>query len=163
MVWLWFFPVSLAVTVAAALTAAWPAAAAEQVGGTLVVNAEDCRNVTGYVPAPGVEYQPGVDVRGKAVVPADLNDAAHGTANGAANGATGEIRPPDSISFEIKLNLREFFNDPSGTGIGRYLDEVTVGQVTARDGMVYLDGRPLGDALSHAIAEECRRRQQVPR
>ncbi len=159
MVWLWFLPVSLA----AALTAAWPAAAAERVDGTLVVTAEDCRNVTGYVPAPGVEYQPGVDVRGRPVAPADLNDAAHGAAHSAANGATGEVPPPDSISFEITLNLREFFNDPSGTGIGRYLDEVTVGQVTARDGMVYLDGRPLGDALSHAIAEECRRRLQAPR
>ncbi|MCC6912939.1 MAG: hypothetical protein IT566_04495 [Rhodospirillaceae bacterium] len=49
--------------------AAVPAAAAE----TVTISTADCRKLVAHQPRPGVAYQGGVDVRGKAVVPADVN------------------------------------------------------------------------------------------
>jgi hypothetical protein len=51
------------------ILAAQPLAQAQT---SFVISAEDCRLLARHTPDPGVEYQPGIDARGRKVVPADL-------------------------------------------------------------------------------------------
>ena len=46
--------------------------------------------------APGVAFQPGVDVHGKPVVPADMDSSLH-----------GEITPPDILEIPLTVDLAE--------------------------------------------------------
>jgi len=82
-------------TVAAAATAvalaAWPVSGKAQ---TVVVTKADCQRLVRHVPSPDVEYRPGQDAHGRPVVPADLN------------GGYGDIKPPEVITFQVKVNLR---------------------------------------------------------
>ena len=54
----------------AAALAAPPAAAHEK--ATVAITRADCARLVAHRPAPDVAYQPGVDVYGREVVPADL-------------------------------------------------------------------------------------------
>jgi hypothetical protein len=74
---------------------AWfPRANADEVsvgGGKPVISKQDCMALARYHEAPGVEYQPGVDVHGKPVAPADLQGGA-------------SYDPPTKIEFNVTIN-----------------------------------------------------------
>jgi hypothetical protein len=53
------------------LFAGEPSRAAER---TIAIARSDCELAVRYVTPPGVDYQPGVDVNGRPVTPADLDD-----------------------------------------------------------------------------------------
>lgn len=109
---------------------------------TITVTGSDCARLVQHQPAPDVAYRPGVDVRGRPVASADLNP-------------TPQIRVPETITFDIAVDLRRF-------GVSRtsplYEPNLRLGTVTVgKDGRVYYDGQPLGDAENAALAEACRR------
>ena len=76
----------------AALFAAAFVPASHAHADTVAMSTADCQRLVTHIPAPDVEYKPGVDVHGKAVVPADLN-----------GGST--IALPQSIDINIGVNL----------------------------------------------------------
>jgi hypothetical protein len=128
----------------AVLVAGWAAAAgAGSVGRGLVISAADCAALTGHRPDPSVEYAPGVDVRGRAVAPADL--PGHEPLQLGAGEAAIDPRIPLKRYFELPQGLVSILGDA----------EIGVGVVTVRDGVAYLGERRLGDPAQAAIAEAC--------
>lgn len=121
--------------------ALWPAGHA---GGEAVAVAEaECRLLARHMPAADVAYQPGVDVRGRRVVPADASPH-------------GQIATPQQVALDVSIPLRALLFEPQ-----RRLAEaeVQVGRLAvdlASNELVF-NGRPLTDPeLAHLVAA-CRR------
>ncbi len=66
---------------------------------TVTTTRADCANLVQHIPAPDVAYQSGKDAYGRPVVPADL-------------GGGSDIKAPDTISFDVQINLRNFQGGP---------------------------------------------------
>lgn len=97
-----------------------------------IARAADCRGAVTHVPDADVTYSPGRDVRGGPVAPADLPDP-------------GRIRPPDSVTIDIKGLTRV----PGSSDKLPLVGEVDAGRVTVdRAGRVTYEGQkvaPSGD------------------
>lgn len=115
----------------------------------LQVTEADCRRLVAHQPAADVAYQPGVDVRGDAVAPADLP----------GSNALGEKLLETEIAFDLELNPLLFAGNAA---LANSFDEATVnfGRVVYdRDsGRMTLDGEPLTDPQTAAISKACRER-----
>lgn len=107
---------------------------------------EDCRRLIRQSAVPGPDYQPGVDVRGNPVAPANIPGQ-----------FTDSDLLPDAIAFELSLNPLEFAGNPaladlfSGAeaGFGEIRYALTSGALT-------LDGRRLNAETTAEILTFCR-------
>jgi hypothetical protein len=122
----------------AAAVAAVPLSAHEPV---LDITKADCARLVAYVPAPGVDYQPGVDVRGETVVPADLE-------------SNVEIALPDRFLIPIEVDLAQRLGLPWNPD--RFQAEAFIGVVEARGERLYFNGQPLQDEDKAELAAKCR-------
>lgn len=96
-------------------------------GRTVVITESNCRILERHQPRADVTYQPGVDARGKPVVPADLY--------------TGpQIRPPDQITVNLPIPITQFLAQAPP-----FLDqaEIDAGKVTVdrRTGAIFYNGQ----------------------
>lgn len=123
-----------------------PAAAEEPY---LTISERDCRLLTRHLPSADVTYQPGVDVRGKPVAPADLG------AN-EPSGGNGLILP-QAVVIPIEVDLFDRFGIPAG-GVNfeadAFIGEVTVDLTT---GEAYFNGQPLQSEAEAELAARCQR------
>jgi hypothetical protein len=121
------------------------AAAAGATGGvagpgspvSVSITRADCERLVPYVPAPDVAYQPGVDVNGGAVVPADLDGGV-------------SVALPDVFAFDLVISPvegKEF--DNTGLPLGRV--------VVLSDGRAYFNGQPLQSDEQAELAARCQR------
>lgn len=104
----------------------------------VVVGRTTCRALTAHQPAPDVAYQPGLDVHGKPVAPADLPSSGVG---------------PEQVRVLLKRDL------PVARGaLGA--SEVVVGEVKVDllTGKATLDGKPLEAGLQSDVLLACSRR-----
>ena len=107
----------------------------------VIVSKEDCKRLVRHHPSADVEYKPGVDVRGKAVAPADLQGCR-------------PLKLPDSYEFDITFRVFERLGIEVPTGLGE--SELKVGTVSVdKRGNVSFNGELLGDDQEAAIAEAC--------
>jgi hypothetical protein len=108
---------------------------------TIRMTEADCSRLTAHVPAADVAYQPGVDVNGNAVAPADLN------------GGT-QIAVPDVIAIPVTIDLA------TTLGINtNFLARPTVGTVeVTSDGRVSYNGQPVGGHAQQELARLCQQR-----
>lgn len=121
----------------------WPALSAAQ---SLSITATECRQLVQHTPAADVTYKPGVDARGRAVAPADLNPAP-------------QIRVPDTIVFDAGVDLRRY-GVPTSSPL--FQPNVKVGEVRVdKDGRTYFNGQPLGDPEIAALEAFCKRRLEL--
>ncbi len=88
----------------------------------------------------GMSDKPGVDVRGRRVVPADL-------------GGGSPIKLPKEITIDIGIDLEEKYGLGAG---GDYTGTAKVGKVTVKNGQVTFNGQPLGNQEQQAITAACR-------
>ncbi|GAA0568524.1 hypothetical protein GCM10009099_02650 [Caenispirillum bisanense] len=97
-----------------------------------------------YRQPPGVAYEPGVDVHGRAVAPADV-------------GGGYRMDLPEEISFYIGLDLGERLQGrvPEAAR-GALQAETVLGAVTIRDGIVYWNGEPMEPSVQRELREACR-------
>ncbi len=110
---------------------------------TVIITKADCAALVRHVAEPGVAYEPGVDVNGRPVVPADLGD-------------TPEIKLPEEIVIAITVDIDKRFNIPSTPDLIR--PEAYVGTVIVkREGRAYFNGQPLTSEESHALAAACQK------
>ena len=131
---------SLAAFLLTALVAL-PASAQTGETATIVITAADCRALVAHQPAPDVAYQPGVDIRGRPVAPADL-----------PGGLT--VAPPTTFIIPIEIDLVERFGVlPPDRG---FEADALVGTVLYDDGRLFFNDQPLVDPVQAAIAEACR-------
>lgn len=101
---------------------------------------DPCAAVVAHKPAPDVTYRPGVDVRGRRVVAADVN--------------APSIELPEELTFEISVpmpsrNGRHFERD-------EYFGEALVGFLTLHaDGSLSFNGRSLDEAGAASLRSAC--------
>ncbi|PKR48090.1 hypothetical protein [Thalassospira marina] len=103
---------------------------------TVTVTRDACNAVVAYQPDASVEYQPGVDVNGHAVTPAE---------GPGANAA--QITLPDVIEFPVTVDFFEYAGISKPTGIG---GEGNLGKITYKNGQVYFNDQPIGNAAQNA-------------
>ncbi len=107
---------------------------------TLTITGADCSRLVAHVPALGVEYAPGIDVRGRPVAPADL-------------GGRPKLKFPDTMEIPVYLD-----GLPANSSLYK-LDDAKVGTVLIRmkDGRAWFNGEPLTSAEQHAMARACQK------
>ena len=134
----------------AALVASGPIEAA-----LITVTSDDCAAITAHEPADDVAYEPGVDVNGDAVAPADLN------ASGGIDYNTDDI--VISIGNPLVATAGVVGDETAFVAAGGRIDtfgaDSSVGSITLRDGEVYFNGQRITDNERRAIALACAERQ----
>ncbi len=120
------------------LLAAAPAAAHEKT--TVAITRADCARLVAHVPGPDVAYQPGVDVYGREVAPADL-------------GGAPRIELPETILIDIEIDLQARFGIPVDPTL--YDPDAEVGEVLYKDGRFTFNGQPLQDEAQAELAARC--------
>jgi len=120
---------------------AWTTVASADV----TITRRDCDRLTKYQEPPGVEYQPGVDVHGEPVVPADI-------------GGGSNLQLPQTIVIPIEIFLQDRFHLPANSAL--YAGKAEVGTVTVTGDRVFFNGQELTDADTAALSEACR--EQLP-
>ncbi len=111
---------------------------------TLEVTVEECRRLSRHIPDADVAYQPGVDVRGRAVAPTDLANGAYGNA----------IKTPETIVIPIEVELFERFGIPANPAL--FEADAQVGEVIYDNGKLTYNGQRLADGARDEIALYCR-------
>jgi hypothetical protein len=92
-----------------------------------LIGKEDCKYlVSAASPAPGAEYQPGVDIHGKPVVEADITPPA--------------VQMPDHFSFDLNIDAARAAGLPVPPGTQAL---AKVGTVTYDKGQLSFNGKPL--------------------
>ncbi len=115
-------------------------------GSTVVrVDPRICRRAVAHVPDPGVAYTPGVDVRGNAVAPADMEDW---------SAITGSIEK----GFVMDLAIDPFAASGSTAPEALQNPSVSLGTLRydAASNRFTLNGRPLGSSEEARLAAACR-------
>ncbi|MHA1600237.1 MAG: hypothetical protein ACTSW2_05380 [Alphaproteobacteria bacterium] len=120
--------------------AAFPAVADET--PVVTISKVDCDRLVKHQPAPDVAYQPGVDVNGNAVAPADLNGGI-------------QIAVPETIRIPIEVDLFDRFGIPANPD--QYEADAKVGEVIYQNGRAYFNGQPLQDEAAADLAELCQK------
>ena len=118
---------------------AWAAPASAEVA----IARKDCQWLVNHEAAPDVIYQPGVDVHGRPVVPADL-------------GGGQQIQLPDVIYIPIEVLIQDKYDIPANSVL--YDATTLVGVVSVRGDQVYFEEQPLTDPEIVALEEACRNR-----
>jgi hypothetical protein len=110
---------------------------------TVVLTQADCSRLTAHVPSADATYQPGVDVRGRPVVPADLP-------------GTPQIVMPEDVTIAITVDLQQRFGIPATSSL--YKPEAAIGSVVVKpDGRATFNGQPLTNQEQSALAFLCQR------
>ena len=107
----------------------------------LTVTREQCGHVVAHTPDASVAYQPGVTADGRSVAPADL-------------GGGFIVKPPDKITIDIDLALRERLG--MSDAVGRHIGDSSLGKVVIENGRATFNGKPLATGDQNAIAAACR-------
>ena len=121
------------------LLVAWTAPASAEIA----ISRKDCQRLVNHEPAPDVTYQPGVDVHGRPVAPADL-------------GGGQQIQLPDVIYIPIEVLIQDKYGIPANSVL--YDATALVGVVSVRGNQVYFEDQPLTDPEIVALEEACRDR-----
>lgn len=124
--------------------AGWIAAPAR---ADIAISRQDCQYLVKHQPAPDVAYQPGVDVHGQPVVPADLDGGS-------------QIKLPETIYIPIEVNIGRRFHIPPNSDLWKATAEV--GLVSITGDQVSFNGQPLTPADNAALAALCRGRGIAP-
>lgn len=108
----------------------------------IAISERDCRQlVVKHEPAPDVTYQPGVDVHGNAVAPADLNGGS-------------QLNLPDVIYIPLEVLIQDKYGIPANSVL--YEAKAQVGIVAVRGDKVYYEDQLLNDPETVALEEACR-------
>ena len=121
-----------------------PVAPAAAEDGYLTITKADCARLARHYPAPDVAYQPGRDVRGKPVVPADLD------------GGNGLVLP-EAVVIPIEVDLFDRYGIPAN-GIN-YKGDIFIGEVVVdvATGRAIFNGQPLQSEAEAELAARCQR------
>ena len=115
---------------------------------TIAVARSDCELAVRYVAPAGVDYQPGVDVNGRPVAPADLDDH--------------RLQLPESIPVFITDDMRKRFRVPHQSPL--FDTDAVVGIIELRlsDRRLTFNGVELSDPEANALAAMCRDATKSP-
>lgn len=123
-----------------AMTIFLATAAGAQAQATVKVSEKDCSRLVKHVASADVNYQPGVDVRGNSVAPADLNSGS-------------QVALPDGFSFPLTIDLSERLGLDSSDILARPV----LGEIKVSGGKVTFNGEPLNSDEQRELAQKCQR------
>lgn len=109
----------------------------------IAVSRKDCERLVRHEPAPDATYQPGVDVHGNPVAPADL-------------GGGQQIELPDVIYIPIEVLVQDKYGIPANSVL--YNARAQVGVVEVRGNRVFYEDQELTDPETAALEAVCRDR-----
>ena len=127
----------IALTAFILLASGWALPAAAEIA----ISRRDCERLVRHEPSADVTYQPGVDVHGRPVVPADL-------------GGGQQIELPDVIYIPIEVLIQDKYGIPANSVL--YDATALVGVVSVRGNQVYFEDKPLTDPEIAALEDACR-------
>lgn len=113
------------------------------------VSEADCQRLIRHFPSADSTYRPGVDVRGRAVAPADL---------GADDpGGGDDLILPRAVLIPIEVDLFDRFGIPAD-GVNFKADAL-IGEVTVdlASGEAFFNGQPLQNEAEAELAARCQR------
>ena len=105
---------------------------------TVTVTKADCSHIVTHTPDASVAYTPGVTADGRSVAPADLSGGYR-------------VKPPESFSMAINIDLQERFGLPATKR--QYMGEIRAGKVEIKDGKAFYNGQQLATGAQNAVAE----------
>jgi len=111
---------------------------------TVTIRTADCANFVRHVPVADVAYQPGIDARGRNVVPADVP-------GGVA------LALPEEFSIPINVDLQKRLGIPADSAQFQTGD-FAVGTVTWKTGQGYFNVQPLQSEEAARLASLCQER-----
>lgn len=123
----------VAALLAAVPLACWPG---QPAAGQPRLSAEDCGRVVAHVPDASVAYQPGTDVLGRQVAPADLAPAP-------------TVLPP-VLGFVLSVDLARRLALPRGLDA-----DLPIGIVTIEGNQLRFNGQPIGSDAEAGLAAAC--------
>jgi len=109
----------------------------------VAISRQDCQYLTRYQPSPDVNFQPGVDVHGRAVAPADI-------------GGSQQLKLPDTIYIPIEIDIGRRYHIPANSPLWKATAEI--GTVAVTGDQVTFNGQPLTSDDNAALAAMCRDR-----
>jgi hypothetical protein len=103
-----------------------------------------CQQLVKHTPSADMAYQAGVDVNGKAVVPADLDNS-------------NTFALPDELTIPLTVDLMSFLKmDASALPASAMArNDIQLGTLTLRGDKVLFNGQPLSDAQQDNLAVLC--------
>ncbi len=108
----------------------------------LRISRADCARLAAHIPSDDVTYRSGVDVRGRPVAPADLDDAP-------------ALALPESYRVRIEVDSDDRFGIP--TRAGSYDADIVIGEALVEaDGRVLFNGQPLQSEAAFEVGRRCR-------
>ena len=119
---------------------------------TLQLTVADCRRLIEHFPDPDVEYQEGVDVRGRPVAPADLP-------------GRPKLPLPEDYVFDIEVRPFDFVerrrlseeSEIIADALSENATTLRLGTaIVTADGRAYFNGVALHDETQRALAQGCR-------
>jgi hypothetical protein len=117
-------------------------------GESVYVTKSDCMALVRHHPSVSATYQPGTDVHGKYVAPADLP------------GSNTAIALPDKVQFDLKINPMNYAQGGQNAANGKYTNTaLPVAHITVdlKSGETLLDGKPLDGGQDQYVLEACRK------
>ena len=138
-------------TIAVVLLVLAPLLAGESAAGdhTIRITRHDCDQLVDYVQGPDVAYQPGVDVDGRPVAPADLDGG-------------WQVRLPQVISIDITRDRLESSGLSPLSPLFQAEAFIGVVDIDLANGRVRFNGADLSDPETQALAAFCREAGQRP-
>ena len=111
----------------------------------ITVSEKNCERIQKHIARDDVTYKPGVDVHGRPVAPADLQD--------------NRLKLPDTITIDLSLPLQDLYAPGNQPPELLKNADVQVGKIDyhINSGKMLFNGQELSDPAMHAIAEECRK------
>jgi hypothetical protein len=127
------------------LILSWPILASDLSTKQPAVDPALCRALVKHTPDADVTYQPGVDVQGNPVAPADLP-------------GQPQMQLPDKIQIPLTISLVQALHLSTSTLPGSELGagtEATIGMITVEGDKVFLNGQPISDTQQDNLAVLC--------
>ncbi|MDJ0942070.1 MAG: hypothetical protein QNJ30_01300 [Kiloniellales bacterium] len=108
----------------------------------LRISPADCARLVAHLSDDDVAYQPGVDVRGRPVASADLDDAP-------------KLALPNDYRVRIEVDSDDRFGVPARAG--SYDADIAVGEALVEaDGRVLFNGQTLAPGAAFELGRRCR-------
>ena len=120
-----------------------PSALVPVASADIAISRQDCQYLTRYQPAPDVNFQPGVDVHGRPVAPADI-------------GGGQQLKLPETIYIPIEVDIGQRYHIPANSPLWKATAEI--GTVAVTGDQVTFNGQPLTSDDNAALAAMCRDR-----
>ncbi|MBL4801012.1 MAG: hypothetical protein JKY45_03900 [Emcibacter sp.] len=118
------------------------------------VTVENCRILTAHIPNDDVTYKGGVDVRGKAVMPANVSS---GPDFGLKTGISFLLILDVAKESRATVNSQNQFQDHPGLE-----GKINLGRIEIKNGKVTLDGKDLAAQHKMELSEFCQKSINLP-